>query len=172
MPRCGMMVRSTRFPRIACLPFLHLLLAIHLFQFLGVHARSVSTRPFNLTTTTRVQCVGSESWLAPNFVKEDCYVAVQNLYKYDYRFHPNEVFTFFSGGFAPIHRSMMVQTPRRYVECEFVPSSLCQDYGGTDVLSFSFRSSNKNNIRSDVYACHSDVQHAQSCRYPGDFASW
>lgn len=114
---------STRFPRFACVPFLHLLLAFCLLPFVGVHARSVSTRPLNVTTAPRVQCVGSESWLAPDFVKEDCYVAVQNLYKYDYRFHPNEVFTFFSGGFAPIHRTMMVQTPRRYKQCECVPTS-------------------------------------------------
>ncbi|KAL8878785.1 MAG: hypothetical protein Q9192_008369 [Flavoplaca navasiana] len=114
----------------ALLQRLYLLLATHLFFHVDVQALSIpmipalrnnslslSTppTPLSLPTPPHIQCIASESWLSPNFIKEDCYVAVQNLYKDDFRFHPDEVFTFFSGGFAPIHRSMMVQTPRRYV---------------------------------------------------------
>ncbi|KAL8728524.1 MAG: hypothetical protein Q9166_005346 [cf. Caloplaca sp. 2 TL-2023] len=79
---------------------------------------TTAKEPSRLLTTSPVQCVDSNEWLAPNFVKEDCYVAVQNLYKWDYRFNPDNLMTFFSGGFAPVHRTQMVQTPRRYVESD------------------------------------------------------
>ncbi|KAL8721137.1 MAG: hypothetical protein Q9225_002120 [Loekoesia sp. 1 TL-2023] len=64
--------------------------------------------------TTIVECVDSDSWRAANFVKEDCYVAVQELYKWDYRFHPDHVFTFFSSGSSSRHTSLAIQTPKRY----------------------------------------------------------
>ncbi|KAI4232096.1 MAG: hypothetical protein LQ352_008361 [Teloschistes flavicans] len=65
---------------------------------------------------TALQCVDSETWRAPYFFKEDCYVAVQNLYKWDFRFHPDVLFTFYAGGQRPAHSAQLVRTPKRYTE--------------------------------------------------------
>ncbi|KAL8949280.1 MAG: hypothetical protein Q9222_004603 [Ikaeria aurantiellina] len=95
-----------------------------LFHFVSALPASLSppsllSTPPSTNPSQQVQCVDHNgAWTAPRFVKEDCYVAVQNLYKQDYRWHPDVLFTFFSGGFAPppSRRTAMVQTPRRYVE--------------------------------------------------------
>ncbi|KAL8920767.1 MAG: hypothetical protein Q9208_006097 [Pyrenodesmia sp. 3 TL-2023] len=65
-----------------------------------------------------VECVSAASWKAPSFVKEDCYVAVQDLYKWDYRWHPDNVMTF-SSRFVTHQTVLSVHTPKRYVECKY-----------------------------------------------------
>ncbi|KAL8762717.1 MAG: hypothetical protein Q9194_007497 [Teloschistes cf. exilis] len=98
--------------------------ALHLVLLFLVVLQAVSATPIipilshNHTTLgdPSFQCVESESWRAPYFFKEDCYVAVQNLYKWDFRFHPDVLFTFYAGGQRPAHSTQLVQTPKRYTE--------------------------------------------------------
>ncbi|KAL8938464.1 MAG: hypothetical protein Q9216_003877 [Gyalolechia sp. 2 TL-2023] len=72
-----------------------------------------SSTSITAATASPVQCVDHETWLAEGFVKEDCYVAVQDLYTWDFRWNPDEAFRFFSGG-ATSHPERGVATPRRY----------------------------------------------------------
>ncbi|KAL9576303.1 MAG: hypothetical protein Q9212_007217 [Teloschistes hypoglaucus] len=97
---------------------------LHLFSLCLLVLRAVNATPIlpilphnhTILGDTPFQCVESESWRAPHFFKEDCYVAVQNLYKWDFRFHPDILFTFYSGGQRPAHGTQRVQTPKRYTE--------------------------------------------------------
>ncbi|KAI4087386.1 MAG: hypothetical protein LQ344_006824 [Seirophora lacunosa] len=59
-------------------------------------------------------CDSRSDWSANNFVKEDCYNSVLNVFLQDYRPNPKAKFNFYSGTLPPPPGSNMIQTPRRY----------------------------------------------------------
>ncbi|KAL8825858.1 MAG: hypothetical protein Q9170_007628 [Blastenia crenularia] len=118
---CGLL--TSRFHSIAYLFFV-LVLHLHLVCARSVTATSLGSASLG---TSHYSCVELETWTAADFLKEDCYVAVQDLYKWDFRWRPDEAFTFFSGS-SSRHTAMTIQTPKRYMECASTPISvqLCQ----------------------------------------------
>ncbi|KAI4174555.1 MAG: hypothetical protein LQ348_006358 [Seirophora lacunosa] len=62
-------------------------------------------------------CVDSHHWRTPSFIKEDCYVAVQELYKWDFRHRPDTLETFIAS-LSPGRSGRGVATPRRKEEEE------------------------------------------------------
>ncbi|KAL8805559.1 MAG: hypothetical protein Q9223_001337 [Gallowayella weberi] len=59
-------------------------------------------------------CDSNADWSARNFLKEDCYVSVLDMFLQDYRPHPQTEFDFYSGLLPPSPTSNRIQTPRRY----------------------------------------------------------
>ncbi|KAL8961496.1 MAG: hypothetical protein Q9193_001955 [Seirophora villosa] len=59
-------------------------------------------------------CDSRSDWSAKNFVKEDCYNSVLNVFLQDYRPNPKAKFNFYSSTLPPPPGSNMIQTPRRY----------------------------------------------------------
>ncbi|KAI4125483.1 MAG: hypothetical protein LQ338_004209 [Usnochroma carphineum] len=97
------------------------LLVTVLFGFqlvVAIPTADLTANPSSLRMS-RVECVDSDEWKAPNFVKEDCYVAVQDLYRWDVRFRPDLIVTFFSSSHSR-PAVLSVQTPKRYVDFSLV----------------------------------------------------
>lgn len=59
-------------------------------------------------------CDSRPDWSAANFLKEDCYNSVLDVFLQDYRPHPKAKFHFYSSIIPPPPGSNRVQTPRRY----------------------------------------------------------
>ncbi|KAI4135349.1 MAG: hypothetical protein LQ341_005894, partial [Variospora aurantia] len=53
-------------------------------------------------------------WSAANFLKEDCYNSVLDVFLQDYRPHAKAKFNFYSSIIPPPPGSNRIQTPRRY----------------------------------------------------------
>lgn len=59
-------------------------------------------------------CDSNPDWTARNFVKEDCYVSVLDMFLQDYRSHPQAQFEFYSNLYPAPLGSNRLQTPKRY----------------------------------------------------------
>lgn len=99
------------------LPSWHKLLSLLLFTTLST-SRPPPPHPLPLTlpptALKAANCDSKSDWSAPNFLKEDCFKSVQDIFLHDYRPYPKMKFNFYSGIFPPPPGSNMVQTPRRY----------------------------------------------------------
>ncbi|KAI4270687.1 MAG: hypothetical protein L6R38_007052 [Xanthoria sp. 2 TBL-2021] len=59
-------------------------------------------------------CDSKPDWTARNFLKEDCYVSVLDMFLQDYRPHPQAKFDFYSSFYPAPPGSNRLQTPKRY----------------------------------------------------------
>ncbi|KAL8686615.1 MAG: hypothetical protein Q9218_006985 [Villophora microphyllina] len=59
-------------------------------------------------------CDSNPTWIARNFLKEDCYVSVLDMFLQDYRPHPKSKFEFYSSLYPAPAGSDRIQTPKRY----------------------------------------------------------
>lgn len=59
-------------------------------------------------------CDSNPDWTARNFLKEDCYVSVLDMFLQDYRSHPQAKFEFYSSLYPAPPGSNRLQTPKRY----------------------------------------------------------
>ncbi|KAL8989813.1 MAG: hypothetical protein Q9177_001383 [Variospora cf. flavescens] len=59
-------------------------------------------------------CDSRPDWSAANFLKEDCYNSVLDVFLQDYRPHAKAKFNFYSSIIPPPPGSNRIQTPRRY----------------------------------------------------------
>ncbi|KAL9012016.1 MAG: hypothetical protein Q9173_003187 [Seirophora scorigena] len=79
------------------------------------HPAEPRTSPFIPDSMLRdVTCDSRSDWSANNFLKEDCYNSVLNVFLQDYRPNAKAIFDFYSSPFPPPPGSNMIQTPRRY----------------------------------------------------------
>ncbi|KAL8762421.1 MAG: hypothetical protein Q9184_001588 [Pyrenodesmia sp. 2 TL-2023] len=128
MPESVVLIPTSSSLRMRTTTLVPPLLFFYLLHF--TTARPATTTTANLTLdatlpqTIPVECVSAASWKAPSFIKEDCYVAVQDLYKWDYRWQPDNLMTFFSG-FVTHRTDLTVHTPKRYVECVGIVKATC-----------------------------------------------
>lgn len=81
--------------------------------FLATTARCRPTQPQDLSLDSAT-CDSRSDWTASNFLKEDCFKSVLDVYLQDYRPHPQSKFKFYASLFPPPPGSNMIQTPRRY----------------------------------------------------------
>lgn len=73
------------------------------------------TIPGTLDTNLGVaDCDSKPDWTARNFLKEDCYVSVLDMFLQDYRSHPQAKFEFYSSLYPAPPGSNRLQTPKRY----------------------------------------------------------
>lgn len=66
----------------------------------------------NLTATDR--CSDSPGWQAPDFLAEDCFVAIQRVYIEKVLQKPNELYEFYARGSYPTTKKPSVRTPVKY----------------------------------------------------------
>ncbi|KAL8659837.1 MAG: hypothetical protein Q9202_006936 [Teloschistes flavicans] len=59
-------------------------------------------------------CDSDPTWTARNFLKEDCYVSVLDMFLEDYRLHPQTKFEFYSSLYPAPAGSNRIRTPKRY----------------------------------------------------------
>ncbi|KAL9594422.1 MAG: hypothetical protein Q9219_007038 [cf. Caloplaca sp. 3 TL-2023] len=92
-------------------------------------------------------CDSRPEWTATNFLKEDCYKSVQDMFLQDYRFHMKSKFNFYSGLFPPPEGSNMVRTPRRYTEksCTLALIMLYK-FGSAELPGMSVRGHSKTDL--------------------------
>lgn len=72
-------------------------------------------------------CDSKPDWSASNFLREDCYNSVLDVFLQDYRPHPQAKFNFYSGLYPPPPGSNKIQTPRRYTTSMLLFHSLLFD---------------------------------------------
>ncbi|KAI4247426.1 MAG: hypothetical protein LQ352_006153, partial [Teloschistes flavicans] len=59
-------------------------------------------------------CDSDPTWTARNFLKEDCYVSVLDMFLQDYRLHAQTKFEFYSSLYPAPAGSNRIRTPKRY----------------------------------------------------------